>query len=210
MMETALTPAFSPEGRLTMIPTTVDDPAPRPSDRLHLLLAERGSAILPEAENGDGRVTLTDAMLAVAVLAGCFATFRASIGLGLAAFAVVLPALARTHVVMVRGRVVGSTSDARAWIFAFLSSTIRIGLILGLVAVIHATGVVVGGFVGSRVAYIYLDQSAGPWSAMARQGVIQACSWYGAVLGYVLLAIPLTLLALAYLIPRLLSVRDPI
>jgi hypothetical protein len=186
-----------------------DDHPPQPSDRLHLLLAERGSAILPEAGNADGRVTLTDAMLGVAALAVCFALARASLALGLGALVVVLPALLRTHVVMVRGRDLGSPTNAGAWLWAFVSSTIRIGLILGLVLVIHVAGVTVGGYFGSRFAEFYVANTGGPWTSFGSRWLMHGDS-YGAVVGFLTLAIPLTLLALAYLVPRLLSVRDPI
>jgi hypothetical protein len=167
-----------------------EDHPPRPSDRMHLLLAERGSAILPEAGNEDGRVTLTDAMLAVAALAPSFALARTSIWLGLASLVVVLPALARTHVVMVRRRGEGASPNAAEWLFAFVSSTIRIGLILGLVSVIHAASLTLGGFLEARLF--------GSHSFII-----------GAATGFVIFAIPLTLLALAYLVPRLLLIRDP-
>ncbi len=104
-----------------MVTPAVDDHPPPPSHRLHLLLAERGTAILPEARNGDGRVSLTDAMLGVAVLAPCFALARLSIVLGAAALLVVLPALARTHVVMVRARGIGRSTNVNDWLVAFVS-----------------------------------------------------------------------------------------
>ena len=168
-----------------------DPPEDRPRDRaggMHLLLAERGSALLPEPVDADGRVTLTDAMLSVAALAPCFALARESIALGLAALAVALPALARTHVVMARSRALGAGPGPGGWLAAFLSSAFRLALILGLVAVIEAASLAIGLGLGSRLG--------SNWATA------------GAVSGFLALGMPLTLLALAYLIPRLLSVRD--
>jgi hypothetical protein len=185
MMGVARTPAIFGEGRPIMDPSTLDE---RASDQMHLLLAERGSSILPEAGNEDGRVRLTDAMLAVAALAPCFAMARTSIALGLASLVVALPALARTHVVMVRRRGLGESPGLGSWLFAFVSSTIRVGLILGLIAVIQAASLTVGGFLEARF--------------------VGGSSFVGALVGFLVLATPLTLLALAYLVPRLLSVRE--
>jgi hypothetical protein len=196
-----------------MATPAVEDRPAQPPDRLHLLLAERGSVILPEAGNGDGRVTLTDAMLAVAALAPCFALVRSSSWLGFAALAVVIPALMRTHVVMVRGRVVGAPSGAWAWLVAFASSTFRVGLFLDLAAVIHVASVILGGWLGVQFAEFYVEfygaKAIGPWTPLASQRFFNSYWNYGAIAGYSL-AIPLTLLALAYLFPRLLAVRDPI
>ena len=164
-------------------------PPDQPSDQMHVLLARRGSAILPEARGEDGRVTLTDAMLVIAALGASFAIARASIGLGLAALALVLPALARTHVAMVRLRGAGAGSGVGDWLLAFVSSMFRVGLILGLVSVIHAASLVVGSAMGGRL--------------------FRGDTVLGAFVGFLALGTPLTLMALAYLVPRLLPVRDP-
>ena len=78
---------------------TIEGRPPGQADRLHLLLAERGVAILPEAGNADGRVTLTDAMLGVAALATCFALVRSSLMLGFAILGVPLTLLALGYLV---------------------------------------------------------------------------------------------------------------
>jgi len=172
-----------------MVTPAVEDRPPHPSDHLHLLLAERGSAILPEPANADGRVTLTDAMLAIAVLAACFALIRSSLEIGLVSLALVVPALARTHVVMVRRRGIGLPSNAGVWLLAFASSTLRIGPILGLVPVIGMSSGTLGAVLG--------DQFTAVGAAL------------GAVLGLFILGLPLIVLALYYLVPLLLAVRDP-
>jgi hypothetical protein len=177
---------------------------------MHLLLAERGAAILPEAGNQDGRVSLTDAMLAVAALAPSFALARVSLGLGVASLVVVVPALARTHVVMVRARVLGSSPNAAEWLFAFVSATLRIGLILFLVAVIHAASLAVGWSLGARLTPAPLPARAWIPAVFPPTPLSLFSPTTGAVFGFLLIGVPLTLLALTYLVPRLLTVRDPV
>jgi hypothetical protein len=173
-----------------MVTPAVDDRPPPASDHLHMLLAERGAAILPEPANADGRVTLTDAMLAIAVLAACFALIRASLEAGLVSLALVVPALARTHVVMVRRRGIGLPSNAGGWLLAFASSTLRIGPILGLVPVIGLASPLLGSVIGHQFTAVGAE--------------------LGAVLGFFILGLPLIILALFFLVPLFLSVRDPI
>ena len=174
---------------------SVDNRPLRPSDQMHVHLAERGSALFPEVGNEDGRFSLSDAMLAVAALACCFAAFRESIGLGFVSILLVLPALARTHVVMIQGREEGTSPNLGTWTIAFGSSIVRVGLILGPCSLTFAASLMLGGFLGHRLVVAFL----GAGSRFA--GFIEG-------MGGLLMAFPTTLLVLAYLAHRLMPVRE--
>jgi hypothetical protein len=174
--------------RVLMTEPAPEIESPRlPEDAYHRRLFDR-SVILPSGSNTESQMSLADSMLGLAALAPCFALLRESPVLGVAALNAIFPALIRTHLILNDYRITVGPTDLRIWISAFVSSLWRAALTLGIIVLGIGICVSFGVFLGRCMA--------------------GNLAMIGGVIAYCVLAPAWTILALFFVAPRILAIRE--
>lgn len=177
-------------------PAAEADSARTREDAYHRRLFDR-SVVLPSTGNTEGRISLADSMIGLAILAPCFALLRESPVSGVVALNAVFPALVRTHVILNRRRSVCEPINMKIWATSFFSSLLLAAVVLGVIALGCLVCLVVGGNGG-----YYLVKKLGYHIAVRDPNV-------GGLIGCLIFAIPWMGFSLYFLAPRILEIREP-